>query len=90
MRPRILLPGRIRHMSVVILFGLATSVALAHGCPGEMAAIDKALAAKPALPAETIRKIRQLRAEGERLHKDDKHGESMLVLGSAKKLLGID
>jgi hypothetical protein len=61
--------------------------ALGHGCPGEMHKIDKALAAKPTLDAETLKKVRELRAEGERLHKENKHGESMLVLGSAKRLL---
>jgi hypothetical protein len=64
--------------------------ALAHGCPGEMYKIDKALAAKPKPDPETLKKVRELRAEGERLHKENKHGESMLVLGSAKRLLKID
>jgi hypothetical protein len=63
--------------------------ALAHGCPGEMALIDRALAAKPKMDDATLKKIRELRAEAEKLHKNDQHGESMLVLGSAKRLLGL-
>lgn len=71
------------------LSGPGTSKAYAHGCPGEMALIDKALQAKPKLSPQDLEKVRKLRAEGEKLHKDDKHGESMLALGSAKKILGI-
>lgn len=76
-------------LAASLAFGLA-STALAHSCPLEMYKIDQALAKKPALNEQTLQKIRQLRAEGDKLHKQDKHGEAMLVLGSAKKLLGID
>ena len=77
-------------ISFAMLMGLGPISAFAHGCPGEMYKIDKALAAKPQLDAQTLKKVRELRAEGERLHKENKHGESMLVLGSAKRLLKID
>ncbi len=77
-------------ISLAMLLGLGPLSAFAHGCPGEMYKIDKALAAKPQLDAQTQKKVRELRAEGERLHKENKHGESMLVLGSAKRLLKID
>lgn len=76
--------------TVAAIIATAAPSAHAHGCPGEMYKIDKALAAKPKLDAATLKKVRQLRAEGERLHKENKHGESMLVLGSAKRLLKID
>jgi hypothetical protein len=33
-------------------------------------------------------KVKQLRADGERFHKEGKHDESMKVLEEAKKLLG--
>lgn len=75
--------------SLLGLLTLAAPKAYAHGCPGEMALIDKALQAKPKLSPQDLEKVRKLRAEGEKLHKDDKHGESMLALGSAKKILGI-
>lgn len=77
-------------ISLATLLTFGPLAAFAHGCPGEMYKIDKALSAKPRLDAETLKKVRALRAEGERLHKENKHGESMLVLGSAKQLLKID
>jgi ribulose 1,5-bisphosphate carboxylase large subunit-like protein len=52
--------------------------------------IDRAIALKPPLSAEVLKKVIALRDEGEKLHRQEKHGEAMLVLGSAKRLLGID
>jgi hypothetical protein len=52
--------------------------------------IDRALSQNPKLDAATLKKIRDLRAEAEKLHRQDQHGEAMLVLGSAKKLLKIE
>jgi hypothetical protein len=77
-------------ISLAAVLSFSPFAVSAHGCPGEMYKVDKALAAKPKLDAETLKKVRELRAEGERLHKEKKHGESMLVLGSAKRLLKID
>lgn len=85
-----------RKTSVVLTALLLCSVAVsprsaqAHSCPLEMHRIDQALASKPMRDAATLKKIRELRAEGEKLHKQEKHGEAMLTLGSAKKLLGIE
>ena len=62
----------------------------AHSCPLEMYKIDQALSKNPQLDKATPKKIKDLRAEGEKLHKQEKHGEAMLVLGSAKKLLKIE
>jgi hypothetical protein len=72
----------------LLVFG--PQLAAAHSCPLEMFKIDQALAAKPKLDAASLKKVRALRKEAEQLHKDDKHGEAMLVLGSAKKILKID
>jgi len=33
--------------------------------------------------------VNRLRADGEKLHKDGKHSESMAALDKAKKMLGI-
>jgi hypothetical protein len=52
--------------------------------------IDRALSQNPKLDAATLKKIRGLRAEAEKLHRQDQHGDAMLVLGSAKKLLKIE
>jgi len=64
--------------------------AWAHSCPLEMNKIDQRLLQKLPLSPEKLEEVRRLRAEGERLHRQEKHGEAMLVLGSAKKILGID
>ena len=34
-------------------------------------------------------KVKELRADGEKFHKEGKHTESMKALGDAKKILGI-
>lgn len=67
----------------------ASSLAFAHNCPNEMKAIDAKLSANPALSAADMGKVKALRADGEKFHKEGKHDDSMKALGSAKKLLGI-
>lgn len=65
-----------------------SSVAFAHGCPGEMKKIDAALPSAK-LSAADATKVKDLRAKGEELHKGGKHSESMAALGEAKKMLGM-
>ena len=67
---------------------LAASVAFAGNCPVQMKAIDDALP-KAKLDAAKSAEVKKLRAEGERLHKEGKHGESVAALAKAKKILGI-
>ncbi|WP_332775317.1 hypothetical protein [Polaromonas sp.] len=67
----------------------ASSLALAHNCPNEMKAIDAKLSTSPKLSAADLTKVKALRAEGEKFHKEGKHDDSIKALGSAKKLLGI-
>jgi hypothetical protein len=62
--------------------------AFAHNCPNEMKAIDAALPGAK-LDAAKGAEVKKLRAEGEKLHKDGKHTESMAALGKAKGILGI-
>jgi hypothetical protein len=64
------------------------SSAFAHSCPLEMKKIDEALP-KAKLDAAKSAEVKKLRAEGEKLHKDGKHNESMAALGKAKGILGI-
>jgi hypothetical protein len=66
----------------------ATTFAAAHGCPGEMRAVDAKLSSA-SLPTAEMSKVRALREEGEKMHKEGKHAESMKALSEAKKLLGI-
>ena len=67
---------------------LASSLAFAHNCPNEWKAIDAALP-KAKLDDKQMAEVKKLRAEGEKLHKEGKHSESMAALGKAKKMLGI-
>jgi hypothetical protein len=53
-----------------------------------MKAIDAALP-KAKLDARQAAEVKKLRADGEKFHKEGKHGESMAALGKAKGILGI-
>lgn len=76
---------------VLLLIGLLfAGSALAFHCPADMKKIDDALAAGPALSAEQLAEVKQLRAEGEALHKAGKHQESVDTLAKAMAILGID
>lgn len=68
---------------------LASSAAFAFHCPADMKKIDDALAKNPPLSAEKMAEVKQLRAEGETLHKAGKHQESIDTLAKAMKILGI-
>ena len=73
---------------LAVLLLSASALASAHNCPNEMKAIDAKLSTAK-VGAEDMAKIKSLRADGERLHKEGKHDESMKALGEAKKMLGI-
>ena len=77
-------------MKHIVGFVLAISMgsAFAHGCPGEMRAIDAKLPSVK-MDAAQMSKVKDLRAQGEQLHKEGKHTESMAALAEAKKLLGM-
>ena len=66
----------------------AAPLVLAHNCPNEMKAIDAAIPTSK-LAAADLDKVKALRAEGEKAHKEGKHAESMKALGEARKMLGI-
>ena len=72
--------------SVCLLLG--STVAFAHGCPGEMRKIDEKLPSAKVSEAQ-MTNVKELRSKGERLHKEGKHSESMSTLAEAKKILGI-
>ena len=77
-----------KRIAVFVAMMLASSVALAHSCPREMKAIDEALP-KAKLDAAKSGEVKKLRADGEKLHKEGKHAESMAALGKAKEILGL-
>jgi len=62
--------------------------AISRTTKGGHHAIDAALP-KAKLSSAQMSEVKKLRAEGERLHNEGKHAESMATLGKAKKLLGI-
>lgn len=74
---------------ILALAVLFSGSAFALHCPADMKKIDAALAAMPKLTDAQTSEVKQLRAEGEALHKAGKHQESVDALGKAMKILGI-
>ena len=77
-----------KHLVLGSMFVFFAATASAHGCPGEMRAIDAKMPSAT-LPAADMSKVKALCEEGEKLHKEGKHTESMKALAEAKKLLGV-
>ena len=75
-------------MTVLLVSLLLSSSAFAFHCPVDMKAIDDAMP-KAKLSAAQAADVKKLRAEGEALHKEGKHQQSMDTLAKAKKVLGI-
>ncbi len=71
-----------------LILALSAASAFAHGCPGEMKAIDAKMPSAKLADAQ-MAKVKELRAKGEQQHKEGKHTESMATLAEAKKLLGM-
>lgn len=67
----------------------ASPFASANNCPNEMKAIDAKLSSASGISAADMKKVKELRAEGEKFHKEGKHDQSMKSLQEAKKILGI-
>ncbi|MGB8337908.1 MAG: hypothetical protein WCD07_06755 [Burkholderiales bacterium] len=67
----------------------ASTSAMAFHCPKDMKKIDEAIAANPSISTEQMETVKKLRAEGEVLHKEGKHQESVDVLAKAMAILGI-
>lgn len=67
----------------------ASITAFAFHCPADMKKIDEALAKKPQLSEKDMAEVKKLRADGEKLHKDGKHQESVDTLAKAMKILKI-
>ncbi len=70
-----------------ITLGLSAP-AFAFQCPSEMAEIDQALQTAE-LSDEQRQRVEELRAEGERLHEQGQHQESLDTLAQAQEILGI-
>lgn len=74
--------------TLAVLLFIATPLAFAHSCPKVMKEIDAKMESAKDANAGNMAKVRQLRAEGEKLHKEGKHDESLKALEQAQKLLG--
>ena len=68
---------------------LFTGSAFAFHCPADMKKIDDALAKNPKLTTAQMDEVKKYRADGEKLHKDGKHQESIDTLAKAQKILGM-
>jgi len=75
-------------IALAAALSLATGVALAHGCPKAVKAIDDALPTAKISDAQKA-EVKKLRDEGEAQHKAGKHDDSMATLNKAKGILGI-
>ena len=76
-------------LAAVALSFAVTGAAFANSCPKHVQAIDAALAAAPQVSAEDLAKAKELRDQGQALHEQGQHAESIAVLAEAEKLLGI-
>lgn len=78
-----------KHLAAALALCLAASPALAFHCPADMSKIDAALDAGPELSEAELARVRQLRAEGARLHAAGQHQQSVDTLAEAMRILGI-
>lgn len=81
---------KIRLISLFASLMFASGIALAMHCPADMKAIDAALEKKPNLTKEQLADVKKYRADGEKLHSEGKHQESVDTLAKAMKILGIE
>jgi len=80
----------IRTLALAAVLAAAISApAFASSCPAHMKKIDEALAKNPQMSAQQMTEVKQLRAQGEELHKAGKHADSEAALKKAEAMLGI-
>lgn len=72
-----------------LTLSLISFSATAMHCPDDMKRIDEELAANPPITAEQIEMVKKLRVEGETLHKEGKHEDSVKVLAKAMQIMNI-
>ncbi len=79
---------KIRSIVAAVALALVSSTAFAGTYPKHMKAIDEALP-KAKLTDAQAADVKKFRAEGETLHKEGKHSDSLATLAKAEKILGI-
>lgn len=77
-----------RSISLAVFLAAVPAAAFANSCPTIMAAIDAALPTA-ALSEADMNKVKDLRAQGEKLHAAGDHAGSEAALNEAKTMLGI-
>ena len=80
---------KLRALLLGAVLAVASGTAVAFHGPKDMKEIDAALSKGPDVSGAQLQEVRQLRAQGEELHKAGKHQESVDKLGRAKQILGI-
>ncbi|WP_284735741.1 hypothetical protein [Dongia deserti] len=79
-----------RLVTAIALTIFMSGAAFASSCPLHVKKIDDVLAAPPGeVSTEVLARAKELRDQGEALHKEGKHAESMSALTEAEILLGI-
>jgi hypothetical protein len=78
---------KIRYLLPAIAL-LASAPAFAFHCPKDIKQIDQALEQEHGLTDEQVSQVRQLRDEGEKLHKSGQHQQSVDTLAQAIAILG--
>lgn len=68
---------------------LLSAPAFAFHCPKDMKAIDAALEKDPQLSESQLATVKELRAEGERLHEAGNHQASVDTLAKALDILDV-
>ncbi|WP_260291378.1 hypothetical protein [Sedimenticola hydrogenitrophicus] len=78
---------KIKYLLPAIVLLISAPV-YASQCPMDMKRIDQALQQQHGLSAQQVSEIRQLRDEGEKLHKTGQHQQSVSTLAKALAILG--
>jgi hypothetical protein len=80
---------KLRITFLAAAFAIAvTAPALANQCPSDIKKIDAAMASA-SLSQEQMGEVKRLRDEGQRLHEQGNHQQSMDTLAKAKQMLGV-
>jgi len=78
----------IRNTALGLVLALAAAPVLAYQCPGLVKKVDAALEQGSGLGEAQLARVKELRAEGARLHKAGQHGASVAKLSEALEILG--
>ncbi len=77
-----------KHIALALALSSLSVPALAASCPKDMKRVDAALETASLSEAD-LTKVKKLRADGEKLHNEGKHTESVEALHEALDILGV-